>query len=188
MSLMRLFLAVSGLSACFAVAAFGQAPPDAVARSVELFREAGKVLQHPRCLNCHPVGERPTQTNTMRPHNPPIVRGADGHGPAGLPCSACHHAANYDAARVPGHPDWHLAPASMAWAGKSLGAICAQIKDPARNGGRDMASLLRHMSEDTLVGWAWSPGIGRTPAPGTQAEFGAVMRAWAQSGAHCPPE
>ena len=61
-------------------------------------------------------------------------------------------------------------------------------RELARNGGRDLPALLRHMSEDSLVGWAWSPGAGRTPAPGTQAEFGAVLRAWADSGAHCPPD
>ena len=187
---MRLLLAVVGVSGCLAAVAFGQpaSQPDPVERSVALFGEAGKVLQHPRCLNCHPVGDRPTQTDAMRPHNPPIVRGPADHGPPGLPCSTCHPKANFDAAHVPGHPDWHLAPASMAWVGKSLGAICAQIKDPARNGGRDMPALLRHMSQDSLVGWAWMPGGGRTPAPGTQAEFGAVMAAWAASGAHCPPE
>ena len=54
---------------------------------------------------------------------------------------------------------------------------------------RLVAALLRHLSEDTLVGWAWAPGRGkRTPAPGTQAEFGALMRAWAESGAVCPAE
>jgi hypothetical protein len=74
------------------------------------------------------------------------------------------------------------------WQGRSLGAICTQLKDPARNGGRDLPALLRHVSEDSLVGWAWAPGAGRTPAPGTQAQLGAVMRAWADSGAHCPPE
>ena len=89
---------------------------------------------------------------------------------------------------VPGHPKWHLAPASMAWAGKSLGEICRQIKDPARNGGLDMPALLKHMAEDTLVGWAWAPGGKRTPAPGTQAAFGATMRAWAETGAVCPPD
>ena len=156
--------------------------------AIAIFREAGKVLQHPRCLNCHPATDRPTQTDAMRPHQPRIVRGEDGHGPAGLPCSTCHHKANFDPARVPGHPDWHLAPLSMAWQGKSLGAICVQLKDMERNGGRDLPGLLRHMSEDTLVGWAWAPGAGRTPAPGTQEEFGALMRAWADNGAHCPAE
>jgi len=61
------------------------------------------------------------------------------------------------------------------------------IKDRARNGGRDMAALVRHMAEDSLVGWAWSPGAGRAPAPGTQAEFGALVRAWAAAGGDCRP-
>jgi hypothetical protein len=78
------------------------------------------------------------------------------------------------------------APASMGWEGRALGEICEQIKDPARNGGKDMAALLHHMAEDSLVGWGWSPGAGREPAPGTQAGFGALMRAWAEAGAHCP--
>lgn len=158
------------------------------ARSIALFREAGKVLKHPRCLNCHPVGERPTQTDRMTPHMPFVVRGADGHGPAGLPCNACHQAANYAESGVPGNPKWHLAPAAMAWAGKSLGEICRQIKDPARNGGLEMAALLKHMAEDALVGWAWNPGGKRTPAPGTQAEFGETLRAWNSFGAFCPPD
>ena len=158
------------------------------ARSIALFQEAGKVLQHPRCLNCHPVNDRPTQTDRVEPHRPWVVRGVDGRGAPGLPCSACHHAANFDAAEVPGSTAWRLAPASMGWQGRSLGAICTQIKDPARNGGKDMAALLDHISGDSLVGWAWRPGGRRTPAPGTQAEFGALMRGWAANGAVCPPD
>lgn len=155
-------------------------------RAIALFQEAGKVIQHPRCMNCHPAGDRPTQTDRMRPHDPRVVRGEHGLGVPGMECAACHHVANYDAAKVPGHPEWHLAPVSMAWQGRSLGQICAQIKDPKRNGGKDMAPLIHHMAEDSLVGWGWSPGKGRTPAPGTQAEFGALIKAWAAAGAHCP--
>ena len=44
-------------------------------RSVALFEEAGKVLQHPRCMNCHPATDRPSQTDQMRPHQPLVVRG-----------------------------------------------------------------------------------------------------------------
>jgi hypothetical protein len=168
--------------------ALGQKNISSVARSIALFQKAGKVFQNPRCLNCHPAGDRPTQTDRMIPHQPLVVRGVDGHGAPGLACDTCHHAANFDAAGVPGNPGWRLAPASMAWQGKSLGAICEQIKNPARNGGKDMAALLKHVSEDSLVGWAWAPGGLRPPAPGTQAEFGALMRAWAASGAHCPPD
>jgi hypothetical protein len=125
------------------------------ARSIALFTEAGKVLQHPRCMNCHPATERPTQTDRMRPHQPPVVRGADGHGAAGMPCMACHHAVNFDAGHIPGHRDWHLAPATMAWQDRSLAQVCSQIKDRARNGGRDLVALIHHVSEDSLVGWAW---------------------------------
>ena len=155
-------------------------------RAIALFQEAAKVITHPRCMNCHPAGERPTQTEHMQPHQPLVVRGADGHGAPGMMCATCHHAANYDPAGVPGHPDWHLAPLSMGWQGRSVAQICEQIKDRARNGGRDMAALVQHMAEDALVGWAWAPGVGRAPAPGSQAEFGALVRAWADAGGYCP--
>ena len=155
-------------------------------RSRALFVEAGRVLQHPRCLNCHPVGERPTQGNDGHRHSPQVVRGPDDHGAIGLRCTACHHDANYDPAGVPGHPQWHVAPKSMAWQTKSLGQICEQIKDPRRNGGKTLAAIQEHMARDSLVGWAWTPGGSREPAPGTQAQLGALIAAWIESGAACP--
>jgi len=159
---------------------------DTQSRSIALFEEAGKVLQHPRCVNCHPVGERPFQGDQMRPHEPLVVRGKDGHGAPGMACTTCHGGANFDAARVPGDPHWHLAPATMAWEGKSLGYICNQLKDPRRNGNRDIAAILKHVATDSLVKWGWNPGPGRTPAPGTNEEFAALLQAWADTGAHCP--
>ncbi len=168
-------------------------PPSAFAgiaeerqRSTALFVEAGKVLQHPRCVNCHPAGDRPLQGENGHPHQPWVRRGADGHGVAGLRCTACHQAANYDAVGMPGHPNWHLAPVTMAWQGRSLAEICAQVKDPSRNGGHSLAEIVEHVTHDSLVGWAWSPGVGREPAPGTQAAFGALIQAWADTGAVCP--
>ena len=156
-------------------------------RAVALFQEAGKVIQSPRCMNCHPATERPTQTDRMRPHIPLVVRGEGGMGAAGgLACTTCHHENNFGAANVPGNPKWSLAPAEMAWQGKTLGQICVQIKDKDRNGGKDMAALVKHMSEDELVGWGWHPGGNRTPAPGTQKQFGELIKAWADAGAACP--
>jgi hypothetical protein len=155
-------------------------------RARALFQKAGKVIQHPRCLNCHPPSDSPRQTDRMRPHQPMVVRGSDGHGVPSLPCNTCHRQENFDPARVPGHLEWHLAPTSMAWEGRSLGQICEQIKGRARNGNRDLAELLHHLGDDSLIGWAWSFGIGRTPAPGTQVRFGQIMRAWAGAGAYCP--
>jgi hypothetical protein len=155
-------------------------------RSVALFTEAGKVIQHPRCVNCHPAGDRPQQGDDGHPHQPLVVRGAGGFGAVGMQCPTCHQRANFDPGGVPGNAKWHLAPIEMAWAGKSLGAICTQIKDPDRNGGMTLEEIVAHMSGDTLVGWAWDPGADRTPAPGTQQQFGALIKAWAETGANCP--
>ena len=159
---------------------------DTSARSAAMFTELGKVLTHPRCVNCHPAGDRPHQTDGARPHQPPVWRGADGHGLPAMRCSSCHGAANFEPGRMPGHPEWQLAPRSMAWEGKTLPEICAQIKDPARNGNRKVEDLIHHIGEDTLVGWAWAPGYGRTPAPGTQKQAGALVEAWVKTGAACP--
>jgi hypothetical protein len=158
---------------------------DPATRSAAIFIEAGKVLQHPRCLNCHPAGDRPSQ-GTGYPHQPPVQRGADGFGVTTMRCPTCHQAANFEPGGVPGSPNWHLAPTSMAWQQRSLGEICAQLKDPTRNGGHGLAEIVEHMSRDRLVGWAWNPGAGREPAPGTQAAFGALIKAWADAGAACP--
>jgi hypothetical protein len=159
---------------------------ETAARSAAIFTELGKVLTHPRCVNCHPAGDRPRQGEDGRPHQPPVWRGADGHGLATLRCPICHQQANFEPGRMPGHPEWHLAPREMAWEGKTLGEICAQVKDPARNGGRKVEELIHHIGEDTLVGWAWAPGFGRQPAPGTQKQAGALVEAWVKTGAACP--
>jgi hypothetical protein len=155
-------------------------------RSAAIFTEFGKVLTNPRCMNCHPAGDRPHQGDESRLHQPPVARGPDNHGVETMHCSVCHQAANFDPGRVPGHPEWHLAPREMAWEGKTLSEICAQLKDPARNGGRKVEDLIHHIGADTLVGWAWAPGFGRTPAPGTQQQAGALVEAWVKTGAACP--
>jgi hypothetical protein len=162
--------------------------PDRQARSVALFGEASKVLLHPRCANCHPPDDTPRQADGQVRHDPPVVRGAKNHGVPAMRCSTCHQDHNLSYARVPGAPGWHLAPLSMAWLGRTPGQVCRQIKDPKRNGGRTLAQIQRHMAHDKLVGWGWAPGSGRTPAPGTQAELGALIQAWIDTGAACPPE
>ena len=160
--------------------------PDAAARSAALFTELGKVLTHPRCMNCHPASDRPRQGDVMRLHQPPVERGADGFGLPAMRCPICHQGANFEPAGVPGNPIWHLAPREMAWEGKTLSEICAQIKDRARNGDRSLEALVEHIGTDHLVGWAWAPGGSRTPAPGTQKEAGALVEAWVRTGAVCP--
>lgn len=163
---------------------------DPRARAAAIFGEMGRVLTHPRCLNCHPRGDVPTQTDAMIPHDPPVIRGADNHGAPGLECATCHSDRNVafsdGSGSIPGAPSWHLAPREMSWVGVPLGDICRQLKDPARNGGKTLVQLIEHNARDKLVGWAWHPGPGREVAPGTQAEFGALTAAWVAAGAHCP--
>lgn len=192
---MRKLMMSFAVAACLASGAFAAelCGPDAFSeikgdeeRALAIFNEAGKVLLHPRCVNCHPATERPLQGDSQQPHQPLVVRGDGGLGAVGMRCFTCHGEQNYDSAQMPGHPEWHLAPAEMAWENKSLGEICEQIKDPERNGGKDMVALVNHMAEDSLVGWGWSPGAGREPAPGNQKLFGELIKAWADAGAACP--
>lgn len=162
--------------------------PDASAKSRAAFAEASKVLLHARCVNCHPPDDRPRQRAQHEEHDPPVVRGPDNHGPVGMTCATCHQVTNVELARVPGAKDWHLAPLEMAWLGRTPAQICEQLKDPKRNGGKSLAQIVEHSAHDQLVGWAWNPGSGREPAPGTQAIFGELMAAWADNGAVCEEE
>jgi hypothetical protein len=161
--------------------------PEGTARSQLLFLEAAKVLTHPRCVNCHPAGDSPSQRMPGKAHQPPVTRGPDGRGDPTLACATCHQMQNVEEGRVPGGPDWHLAPRVMAWQSLTPSAICAQLKDPKRNGNRTLAQIVEHGRDDRLVGWGWAPGGDRIPAPGTQEQFGALLAAWVDSGAACPP-
>lgn len=191
-SFRTLLLVAVSCGSCAAFAADLRTPDsfsgiaDKTERSRALFAEAGKVIQSPRCLNCHPASERPTQGADMHPHSPLVVRGTDDKGAIGMRCTTCHQSANFEPSGLPGHPLWHVAPKSMAWQQRSLAQICSQIKDPRRNGGKSLPQIHEHMASDSLVGWAWQPGGTREPAPGTQAQFGTLIAAWIETGAACP--
>jgi len=87
---------------------------------------------------------------------------------------------------IPGHDRWFLAPIEMAWQGKTISQICEQLKDPQRNGGRNLELLHDHLAHDDLVAWGWHPGEGRDPAPGSQEQLGDLARAWIETGSVCP--
>ena len=165
---------------------------DTTARSRALFEEAAKVITHPRCLNCHPATDHPLQGDDQHVHQPSVLRGEAGDGIPGLSCTACHGGRNVDVIpggsyqSIPGNPRWTLAPIEMAWEGKSVTQICEQLKDPKRNGGRDLKLLLEHMAKDDIVAYGWHPGSGRNPVPGTQELFGELIQAWIDTGTACP--
>ena len=158
------------------------------------FAVVQRVLQHPRCQNCHIPGDAPLQFDEGRAHAQNVRRGPEGKGAPGLPCATCHATKNppasYGEHMPPGAPNWHLPPPErkMVFIGLTAGDLCRVIKDPAKNGGRDMAALLKHVGEDKLVLWGWDPGLGRAPVDVPHADFVAAFRRWADAGAPCPSQ
>ena len=74
----------------------------------------------------------------------------------------------------------------MSWEGLSDAQLCAAIKDPKENKGRNIDQLVEHLTEDKLVMWGWNPGPGRTPVPMPHDEFSAKVKQWQAAGAPCP--
>ena len=159
---------------------------DTEQRSQALFTEVSRVLLHPRCVNCHVEGDSPAQGAHFELHEPPVLRGAEDRGVVGMECESCHQDRNLELNRVPGAVGWKLPPRAMAWHGKAPSELCEQMKDPVRNGQRGLADIVEHSRRDPLVAWGWQPGFERQPAPGSQAEFAALVAAWVSSGAVCP--
>ena len=156
-----------------------------------------EVASHPRCSNCHtgpsdvPMWSGPSYGET-RPHGMGIRAGASRFGADSLACSTCHAESSYpqtiphSAPRVPAK--WQLAPPEADWFGRSSAHICAQLRDPARNGGRDYAALAEHLGHDVVLHWAWDPGPGREPAPYSLREHTMDMHIWGAAGQPCPQD
>ncbi|MEO6410024.1 MAG: hypothetical protein ABIO45_14895 [Burkholderiaceae bacterium] len=149
------------------------------------WREMASVLRHPRCMNCHTFTEFPRQGDDRHRHQQLVMRGPDNRGAPTLHCAACHQTSNIADGRVPGAPNWHLAPLSMGWEGLSDARLCEVLKDRRKNGDRNLQALSDHMTEDALVQWAWSPGL-RLPPTVPQAQFHAAVQRWVGSGGPCP--
>jgi hypothetical protein len=60
---------------------------DQTARSSALFEEMFVIIESPRCLNYHSVGDAPLQGDIMTPHQPSVVRGMGDLGARGA-CAA----------------------------------------------------------------------------------------------------
>ena len=158
------------------------------------FDKVMQVLTHQRCVNCHPAGDKPRKgddSHTTRALG--VSRGEDGHGLEGIACSTCHTDENNDFSGVPGAPHWALAPAGMAWEGKSRVEIATQMMDPKRNGGRSHEEILEHLTEHELVLWAWDPGVDaegipREKPPVPKDEYIAAVKEWIHGGAIIPEQ
>ena len=187
---MRTFLFVLPLTAAV-VASVAVAAAGSKSDALAAFKTVQKVLQDPRCQNCHIPGDAPLQFDEGRVHAMNVKRGVDGKGDPALPCATCHGAANPPAAYgthvPPGAPNWHLPPADkkMVFIGLSSADLCRRLKDTHENNGKDLPALIEHVDHDKLVLWGWNPGEGRRPVSVPHEEFVAAFKTWAGAGAPC---
>lgn len=155
----------------------------------EAFGTVFEVLQHPRCLNCHPDGDRPLQHADARPHAMNVVRGADDRGAPGMRCDGCHGKGNLALENLPPgvSSGWRLAPRAMVFEGLSPRELAEMLTDPERSH-MSPEEMLEHVDHDPLVQWGWSPGPGREPVPVPHAEFVAAFRTWIEGGMPAPAQ
>jgi hypothetical protein len=145
--------------------------------SQALFLKLATVLKHPRCSNCHVVGETFTTGDQQKPHKPAKVHGR---------CDKCHGYRN--SPRAPGAVDWRAPPATMGWDRRSPAEICRNLKNPQTNGQRTPQELAYHVTSSPNVLWAWSPGEQLSVPPLSLDEFKTLFARWVETGAHCPGE
>src|SRR5262245_6431086 len=81
--------------------ASAEGAPESAEAGKRAFAEVASVLQSPRCMNCHPIGDAPLQSDKSRPHAMNITRASEA---AGMPCSTCHQDRNSEAVGVAGGP------------------------------------------------------------------------------------
>ncbi|MBP1841790.1 hypothetical protein J2046_000034 [Rhizobium petrolearium] len=175
--------------------------PGSVSRvaGMEAWKRIEAVVTHPRCANCHvnaggipiwtPAGETKSRVHGMNIHG-----GASRIGAEAIPCSTCHMTSTLPNDPAPAPPragiPWQLAPVEFLWYGQSGAEICKQLRDRARNGGRDAVALLDHLRHDaSLSGFiprGWEPGEGRSTPPGTFEDHVRDMAEWGAAGQPCP--
>ena len=186
----RVIAMVAVVATAGVLAAAPPAPsPAQVDAGKRAFGDVVRVLQSPRCMNCHPSGDRPLQSDRSLPHAQNVSRLTIA---AGVPCATCHQERNSEVVGVaggpPGAPHWGLPPVDqpMVFQGKTATQLCEQVKDPKQNHGRSLAALVEHVEHDPLVLWGWSPGGQRTTPPISHDVFVAAFKTWVDGGAACP--
>lgn len=152
------------------------------------FKTVYAVLTHPRCMNCHPSGDRPLQHDDSRPHAMNVQRGKDGAGRPGMRCVTCHGKANRSQAHLPpGSKEWRLALKSQSFQNHSPQSLAKQLKNPKLTH-LDLKGVVKHVEDDALVGWGWNPGPGRKAVPISRKDFVQAFKTWVAAGAPIPKE
>ena len=172
----------------------------------EAFEYLHSVATHPRCRNCHgQVVEGvhfPTVGDKSIPHPMNITSKIP---ELGMDCTGCHQDRNLSGKHMPPGaannlmPDflWHMPQSSMVISkNMTQQELCELWTDNVKNKNRgsldDLGRLreefMHHVEADPLIHWAFSPGNGRTPAPGNREKLVGAMDvwvAWLESGNDC---
>lgn len=148
------------------------------------FADIFAVSTHPRCMNCHPAGDAPLHGEDGELH--PF--GVDRFSPLkGLHCSTCHAPDQVNDGQAPLPPAdsiWSMAPAQMVFEGVTPAQLCAQLKDPATNGGRGHVASTEHIAHDHLLITSWHKG--RPAPPISHEELVERFETWGRAGGPCP--
>lgn len=194
-----LFALAFGISMIFAingepfVSEYNLSYNETKSESEAAFNTMMNVVMHPRCINCHPNDNVPKQGDDSHSHYFGIARGTENTGFQATSCTTCHQSENNVYSGVPGAPHWSLAPASMGWQGLSRTAVAERMLDMKTNGGKNHEELIKHMTEDELVLWAWKPGVDadgiqRELPPVSEDNFKSAVKDWFKNGAIIPFE
>jgi hypothetical protein len=157
--------------------------------SKKAFLRAYKVFMHPRCMNCHPSGDKPLQGDDSHVHLQNVQRGEDGRGLFALKCTNCHQDKNLEGKNMPPglkNSKWHMPPADrkMVFQGKSPRELALQFKNTEFTGFENWETdLVHHIQHDDLVKNGWSYG---TSPPLSHEEFVASVKEWINNGAVLP--
>jgi len=199
-------LAVTIACLGFAATTAAEARPRSFASPEEAFDYLHQVARNPRCVNCHGLyrgdGERiPTVGDAMAPHpmnvtarHNPNVPGS----PLGTTCTSCHGTEN---AQTPGGPPgaldkpfpWQMPTRSITRLPPDVSKqnLCktwraavqhsVDHREPCGDKVPRTAAefFVCHIGGDALIGWAFAPGPGRTPAPGSLADLIRAAEKWA---------
>ncbi len=160
--------------------------PSPAAAQEPVFAPIARVLLHPRCMNCHPVGDAPLQFDSSTPHRQNITRKIES---VGMQCISCHAETAMPGPHMPpAAVHWRMPKAEtpMVFEGKTPTELCEQLKNKKLNGNRTLEQIRAHLAEDAIVKWGFSPGEGRTLPPLTQAQLLVQVDAWLAAGAPCP--
>jgi len=140
-------------------------PPPSHDQGLVAFETVRTVLQHPRCQNCHPAGDAPLQGDDSHVPSQNVQRGPEAaawsaRSARRVMARRTRRATTASTFRraTPTVGTCHRPEMKLVFVGMSANALCVQIKDPARNGGKDLKALRAHL-DSPLVEWGWNPGF-----------------------------